>query len=47
MIKNYKKVNAQQQKLLPERSTVNFILNYSKSTRNVKNDTFHFMTFQN
>ncbi len=47
MIKNYKTDGKQQKKLLPKRSTVNFILNYSKGTRSVKNDTFHFITFQN
>ncbi|HLW42085.1 MAG TPA: hypothetical protein VKY82_06920 [Flavobacterium sp.] len=47
MIKNYKKDSTQPTKLLPKRSTVDFILNYSKSTKCVKKDPFNFITFQN
>ncbi len=47
MIKNYKSNSKQQAKPLPKKSTVDFILNYSKSTTAVKYGTFDFITFQN
>ncbi len=50
MIKNYKNnSNSKQQttSLLPKQSTVNFILNYSKSTTVLKKGQINFITFQN
>jgi len=48
MIKNYKSSNSKQQtNLLPKPSTIDFILNYSKSTKAVKKGPFNFITFQN
>ncbi len=47
MIKNYKTNSKQKPKLLPKTSTIDFILNYSKSTKAVKKGSFHFITFQN
>jgi len=47
MIKNYKKNNKPQPNLLPKQQTVDFILNYSKSTVVLKKDPFNFITFQN
>lgn len=47
MIKNYKSNNKKQINPLPKPSTIDFILNYSKSTKVVKNGLFNFITFQN
>lgn len=47
MIKNYKNNSKQQPKLLPKKSTIDFILNYSSSTKAVKTKSAHFITFQN
>jgi len=47
MIKNYKSNSKQQNNLLPKKSTIDFVLNYSKSTKMVKKDSFNFITFQN
>lgn len=47
MIKNYKSNSKQQTKSLPKKSTVDFILNYSKSTTAVKSGKLDFITFQN
>lgn len=47
MIKNYKSNSKQQNNLLPKKSTIDFILNYSKSTKVVKKGSFNFITFQN
>ncbi len=47
MIKNYKSNNKKQSPLMPKNSTIQFILNYSKSTKAVQKGKFNFITFQN
>jgi len=47
MIKNYANSSKQQTDQLPKKSTIDFILNYSKSTKIVQTDQFNFITFQN
>ncbi|SFO27353.1 hypothetical protein SAMN05421741_1323 [Paenimyroides ummariense] len=47
MIKNYKNNSKPQTNLLPKQSTLNFILNYSKSTTALKKGSINFITFQN
>ncbi len=47
MIKNYKNNSKPTANLSPKQSTVNFILNYSKSTTVLKKGSINFITFQN
>lgn len=47
MIKNYTTTSKTNNNLKPKQRTVDFILNYSKSTQAVKKGPIHFITFQN